>query len=83
VSHSDDLQLAAAIGDWVVSLDLVGLNVMRGEAVDNTVRLRGWKKALKGESQERIRHEIRPTDSRADESVTRLRKPEDAGGQAR
>jgi hypothetical protein len=35
-------------------------NDMRGSGAGDGVRLRGRKKALKGEPQERIRHETRP-----------------------
>jgi len=54
-----------------------------GSGAGDGERLRERSKALKGESRKWIRYEIRPADTRADESVKRLRKPEDAGGRAR
>jgi len=54
-----------------------------GSGIGDGIRLRERKKALKGEPHERIWHEIGPVSDGAEESVMRLRKPEDAGSQER
>lgn len=56
---------------------------MRVAALETAHGCGGRKKALEGEPHERIRSEIGPAGMGRIESVTRLRKPEDAGDRMR